>query len=85
MLLGSCWRVTLLSGTMRTPWGLPCGTKLLREFILRISDFFCVLRELIFATRTNWFFLLGIDFCVFRKYPVPSIDNILVLLNSNVQ
>ena len=41
MLLGSCWRVTLPYGTMRTPWDLPCGTKLLREFILRISDFLC--------------------------------------------
>ena len=41
---------------------------------------FCVLRELIFAIRTDWFFLLGIDFCDFRKYPVPSIDNIFVFI-----
>ena len=28
---------------------------------------FCVLRELIFAIRTDWFFLLGINFCDFHK------------------
>ena len=28
---------------------IPCGTKFLREFILRIGDFFCVLWELIFV------------------------------------
>ena len=27
---------------------------------------FCVLRELIFAIRTDWFFLLGINFCDFQ-------------------
>ena len=26
---------------------------------------FCVLREVIFAIRTDWFFLLGTDFCNF--------------------
>ena len=41
---------------------------------------FCVLWELIFAIRTDWFFLLGINFCDFRKYPVPSIDNIVVFI-----
>ena len=41
---------------------------------------FCVLWELIFAIRTDWFFLLGINFCDFRKYPVPSIDNIFVFI-----
>ena len=42
---------------------------------------FCVLRELIFAIRTDWFFLVGINFCDFRKYPVPSIDNIFVFID----
>ena len=28
---------------------------------------FCVLRELIFAIRTDWFFLLGINFCDFQN------------------
>ena len=28
---------------------------------------FCVLRELILATRTDWFFMLGINFCDFHK------------------
>ena len=41
---------------------------------------FCVLRELIFAIRTVWLFLLGIFFCDFQKYAVPSIDNILVFI-----
>ena len=44
---------------------------------MRIGDF-GVLRELIFAIRTDWFFPLEISiiFEIFRKYPVPSIDNI---------
>ena len=29
--------------------------------------FFCVLWELIVASRTDWFFLLGINFCDFQK------------------
>ena len=42
---------------------------------------FCVLRELIFATNTDWFFLAGnLIFAIFRKYPVPSIDNIFVFV-----
>ena len=40
---------------------------------------FCVLQELIFAIRTGWFFLLGINFCDFRKYPVASIYNIEIM------
>ena len=55
-------------------------TKFLREFIFGGLAIFCVLRELIFAIRTDWFFLLGINFCDFRKYPVPSIDNIFVFI-----
>ena len=39
-----------------------------------------VLWELIFAITTDWFFLLGINFCDFRKYPVPSTDNIVVFI-----
>ena len=38
---------------------------------------FCVLRELIFAIRTNWFFLI---FAIFRKYPGPSTGNIFVVV-----
>ena len=41
---------------------------------------FCILRELIFAIRIDWFFLLGINFCDFIKYPVLSIDNIFVFI-----
>ena len=41
---------------------------------------FCVLQEPIFAIRTDWFFLLEINFCVFKTYPAPSIDNIFVFI-----
>ena len=43
---------------------------------------FGVLRELIFAIRTDWFIPLEITvmFEIFRKYPVPSIDNIFVFI-----
>ena len=30
---------------------------------------FCVLRGVIFAIRTDWFFLLGTDFCNFQEAP----------------
>ena len=36
------------------------------SLFLRIGDFF-VLRKLIFATRTHWFFSLIINFCDFQK------------------
>ena len=45
---------------------------------------FCVLRELIFAIRTHWFFLLGFNlifnliFAIFRKYPVPRVSAIQI-------
>ena len=38
---------------------------------------FCVLWEVSFAIKTNWFFLI---FAIFRKYAVPSIDNIFVVV-----
>ena len=43
---------------------MPCSTKFLREFFfsVRIGDFIFVLRELIFAIRTDWCFSLGINF-----------------------
>ena len=39
---------------------------------MRIGDF-CILRELIFAIRTDWFFLPGINFCDFQKAPAKSL------------
>ena len=57
---------------------VPYGMKFLWEFIFADWRIFCVLRELIFAIRTDWFFSLGKIFAIFRKYPVPSIDNIIV-------
>ena len=54
--------------------------KFLQEFVLADWQFFCVLRELIFSIRTDWFFLLGINFAIFREYPTSSIDNIFVFI-----
>ena len=46
---------------------------------------FCVLRQLIFAIRTDWFFSqLELIFAIFSKYPVHSIDDIFVFVK-NVQ
>ena len=58
----------------------PCGTKFLREFTFADWWFFCVLRELIFAIRTDWCFLLGINFGDFQKVPSTSIGNIFVFI-----
>ena len=43
--------------------------KFLREFVFADWRFFCLLRELIFVIRTNWFFLLGINICDSQKVP----------------
>ena len=59
-------------------FNIPCGTKFLREFIFADLAIFCVFRELSFAIRTDWFFLLGINFCDFQKE--LSIDNIFVFV-----
>ena len=37
-------------------------------------------KELIFATRTDWFFLMGINFFLFSGSPGLIIDNIFVLI-----
>ena len=37
------------------------------KFVFADWRFFCVLRELIFVIRTNWFFSLGINICDFQK------------------
>ena len=41
---------------------------------------FFVFRELIFAIRADWCFRLGINFTIFRKYPVASVENIFVFI-----
>ena len=46
---------------------IPCGTKFLREVNFAGWWFFWVLRELIFAIGKDWFFLLGINLCVFLE------------------
>ena len=58
--------LSLLNLAFNLTFTLPRGTKFLREFIFADWRFFCVLRELIFAIRTDWFFLLGIN-AIFRK------------------
>ena len=54
------------------------SAKFLREFIFADLASFCVLRELSFAVGTDWFFLLGINFCDFQK--VPGTENIFVFI-----
>ena len=71
---------------------IPCGTKflresgahdgLLREFtFFRIGDLFVFSAGTIFfAISTDWFFLLGVNFCDFLKVPsttvcVPYVNN----------
>ena len=41
---------------------------------------FCVLRELIFAIRTDWFSLLRINFAILIKYLLPCIHNTFVFI-----
>ena len=51
-----------------TQWEYHVARNFCRSLFLRIGDF-SVLRELIFAIRTDWFFLLGRSFCDFQKVP----------------
>ena len=53
-------------------WLLPCGTKFLRDVYFCRLAILCILRELSFAIRTDWFFLLEINFCDFQKVPDKS-------------
>ena len=41
---------------------------------------FCFAETNFCKRRTHWFFSLRINFCDFQKYPVPSFDNIFVLV-----
>ena len=45
-----------------------------------LAIFLCSVRELFFAISTDWFFLLGVNFCDFLKVPsttvcVPYVNN----------
>ena len=58
---------------------IACGTKFLREIIFVDFRFFCVFRELIFAIRTERFFLAGyicIHVCSLQRAAMKWIDNI---------
>ena len=65
-------------GMSRSGQYLPCGTKFLARVYFCGLAIFCVLQDLIFAIRTDCFFLLGINFCDFQT--VPSIDNTFVFI-----
>ena len=47
------------------------------SLFLRIGDF-CVLWELIFAIRTDWFFSLGSNFCDFQKVPSTQYPALII-------
>ena len=62
---------------------LPCGTKLFAEVYfwgLAIDVIICILQELFFAFRTDWFFLLGTDF--FAKERKKVSDKSLIIFSS---
>ena len=62
-----CWeKKTLTKAEYRVKNFL---AKFLREFVFADWRFFCLLRELIFVIRTNWFFSLGINICDSQKVP----------------
>ena len=67
--------------TLEVTYVRGCTCHVARNFcgslFLRISDFLCF-AELIFAIRTDPFFLLGINFAVFRKYPALRIFSLLL-------
>ena len=46
------------------------------NFNLQVGDFLCF-AKLIFAIRTDCFFLLGINICAFRKFP----DKLLIIFS----
>ena len=52
-----------------------CGS-----LFLQIGNFFCFAGSNLCDFRTDWFFLQGINFAIFRKYPEPSIDNIFIFI-----
>ena len=60
-------------------WLLPCGTKFLWEFIFADWQFYVFCGNL-FAIRTDWFFLLEINFYDFQKVPDKSMIVFLFLL-----
>ena len=53
----------------RTRWVYLVVPNFCGSLFLRTGDFFSLLRKLIFATRTHWFFSLRINFCEFQKVP----------------
>ena len=69
----------------RSPGSSPCSNPsfdVLSPQHYQKLAIFCVLRELFFTIRTDCFFLFRLIFRIFRKYPVPSIDNFSSLLST---
>ena len=49
---------------------IPCGMKFCGSLFLQIGDFLCFAgTNIIVAIRTDWLFLLEINFCYFQKVP----------------
>ena len=74
VVIASCFSPTstgcLFSNVHGSRLKMPCDTK-----FLQIGDLFSVSRKLIFAIRTDCFFLVGNNFCDLQKVP----DNVLTL------
>ena len=76
-LSGPLYSKILLHANKRYTKGVPFMLKMVytmwHEICARVYfcglAIFCVLRELIFAKRTDWFFQLGINCCDFQKVP----------------
>ena len=73
------WTKAIIIHEAEWRWKYRVAWNFRESLFLQIGDFLC-LRELIFAIWTGCFFLLGTNVCVFRKHPVPSIDNIFVFI-----
>ena len=59
----------LLTASNRCTEGHTIWHKILAGVYFCRLAIFCVLQEVIFAIRTDWFFLLGINFYDFQKVP----------------
>ena len=82
-MAANAWRGALRDHTKN---GCVADYRVARNFggsLIIFADwrFLGVLRELIFAIWTDFFFSCWeLIFAIFRKYPVPSIDNIFVFI-----
>ena len=70
-VMWALWKCSIARGneiTFSREYKAPrVGRNFCKSIFLRIGWIFCVLWELIFTIRRDWFFLLGINFCNFQK------------------